>query len=373
MLTTPKEASCSTSDSRSPAQHGGIAEHGDMPQQVDTRKDGQTFQRGRWVHVKSPAEIKRTLDAEGSLDGLPFMPEMVQYCGRRLKIVRFANQVCAQVGEVEIRRLADAVVLDVERCDGCHHGGCEMGCDFIWKSQWLTPVDDNLEAEQKCPAGDAAVKVEPDGASQEVRDPHFHRHLVQISSVGGGIESNRSNVDPSKAVRYRCQATELGAASKQASAFNLQQYRVERQTNGTSLWAIGKFLCSTLVRKALGRDENCSGPRQRTPVADLRLEVGDRVRVKSFDQIVDTLDAKGCNRGLWFDRAEMKPFCGQTMTVTRKVTRILDERSGELLELKVPSVVLNETQCSGLKRRFCGRGMLHFWREVWVEKDGSEI
>ena len=39
---------------------------------------------GDLVRVRSAAEIFRTLDAEGSFDNLPFMPEMVQYCGRTL-------------------------------------------------------------------------------------------------------------------------------------------------------------------------------------------------------------------------------------------------------------------------------------------------
>jgi len=125
------------------------------------------------------------------------------------------------------------------------------------------------------------------------------------------------------------------------------------------------------VKKALRRSDNVAGPCKKTPVDSLNLKVGDKVKVKSFETILETLDGGGCNRGLWFDPAEMKPFCGKTLTVTRRIDRIIHEGSGELLEMKVPSVVLNETQCSGLHRRFCSRAMLHFWREVWLERADS--
>jgi len=186
--------------------------------------------------------------------------------------------------------------------------------------------------------------------------------LVQLSQATDNADANQSSPC------YRCQATQLGAASTRTSAFNLQQYRVERQTNGISIFNIGSFLANTVLRKITRQNESCHGPCRKTPVARLNLKVGDQVRVKSFDEILKTLNAKGCNRGLWFDEAEMRPFCGRVLTLTRVINRLVNEHTGELMELDVPSVVLNETQCSGLKRRFCGRGMLHFWREVWLER-----
>jgi hypothetical protein len=38
------------------------------------------------VQVKTAAEILATLDSEGKLDGLPFMPEMLQYCGQTVTV-----------------------------------------------------------------------------------------------------------------------------------------------------------------------------------------------------------------------------------------------------------------------------------------------
>ena len=41
---------------------------------------------GEWVEVRSAPEILATLDEQGALDGLVFMPEMLKYCGRVLPV-----------------------------------------------------------------------------------------------------------------------------------------------------------------------------------------------------------------------------------------------------------------------------------------------
>ena len=40
---------------------------------------------GDFVEVRSKEEILATLDSSGRLDGLPFMPQMFKYCGRRFQ------------------------------------------------------------------------------------------------------------------------------------------------------------------------------------------------------------------------------------------------------------------------------------------------
>ncbi|HVW84082.1 MAG TPA: hypothetical protein VHB50_05360, partial [Bryobacteraceae bacterium] len=55
---------------------------------VVARDDRSPWRNGEWVEVKSAPEIARTLDADGALDGLPFMPEMLGHCGRRYRVIR---------------------------------------------------------------------------------------------------------------------------------------------------------------------------------------------------------------------------------------------------------------------------------------------
>ena len=54
------------------------------------------YRSGQLVEVRSLSEILATLDADGTLDGMPFMPEMVRYCGQTLKVFRRAAKTCVE-------------------------------------------------------------------------------------------------------------------------------------------------------------------------------------------------------------------------------------------------------------------------------------
>jgi hypothetical protein len=79
---------------------------------------------GEWVEVRSQAEILASLDELGRFDNLPFMPEMLQYCGQRLRVFKRADKTCDPAHEPwSIRRMTDSVHLEGARCDGTGHGG----------------------------------------------------------------------------------------------------------------------------------------------------------------------------------------------------------------------------------------------------------
>ncbi len=46
---------------------------------------------GDLVEVRSEDEILRTLDSRGTLDSLPFMPEMLPFCGKRFRVSKRAD------------------------------------------------------------------------------------------------------------------------------------------------------------------------------------------------------------------------------------------------------------------------------------------
>ena len=46
------------------------------------------------MEVRSADEILGTLDEHGRLDGLPFMPEMLEFCGRRVRVQSRAHKTC---------------------------------------------------------------------------------------------------------------------------------------------------------------------------------------------------------------------------------------------------------------------------------------
>jgi hypothetical protein len=64
---------------------------------------------GDVVEVRSAAEILASLDSEGALGGMPFMPEMVAHVGRRYTISRRVDKICDTVSGTGSRR-TDSVV-----------------------------------------------------------------------------------------------------------------------------------------------------------------------------------------------------------------------------------------------------------------------
>src|SRR5919201_470703 len=90
---------------------------------------------GDLVEVRSEREILATLDERGELDSLPFMPEMLPYCGRRFRVFKVAHKTCDTIeyAGVGLRRMRNAVHLENLRCDGSAHDGCQAGCLIFWK------------------------------------------------------------------------------------------------------------------------------------------------------------------------------------------------------------------------------------------------
>ena len=78
---------------------------------------------------KTPDEIVQTLDAQGASDHLPFMPEMLESCGRRFRVSRRALTLCFS-GPSSSRgfRTDDVVTLDGVRCFGAAQGDYQKGC-----------------------------------------------------------------------------------------------------------------------------------------------------------------------------------------------------------------------------------------------------
>src|SRR5262249_49883875 len=83
-------------------------------------------------------EILSTLDSNARLEELPFMPQMLQYCGQRLRVRKRAHKMCDTAFGTGARKMSNAVVLEDLRWDGQVFGGCEAKCVMIWKEAWLT-------------------------------------------------------------------------------------------------------------------------------------------------------------------------------------------------------------------------------------------
>jgi hypothetical protein len=334
---------------------------------------------GDWVEVVSKEDILKTLDKNGRLDGLPFMPQMFKYCGQRFRIYKSAYKTCDTVsGNYAGRRLQDGVHLNL-RCDGHAFGGCEAGCLIFWKSAWLKPVD-----------GPAQVQYVP----KLVHSPGEETpSTCTESDVFGATKRQGSGGD----IRYSCQATELLNYTTPLKWWDARQYVEAYRSGNRTLPEIVRGLLYLLyyygtlafsdrwggpARWLYNRVQAMTGgipfPRlkgtipvgQATPRRDLGLRPGDLVRVKSYEEILATVDAGLSNRGMKFD-AELVPFCGKIFRVSTCVERFVDEKTGQLRRLKTPAVILEGVSCKALysaRRMFCPRSIHLWWREIWLER-----
>src|SRR5213593_2127960 len=99
---------------------------------------------GDLVEVRAPLEILQTLDGAGTVDGLPFMPEMIEFCGRRFRVSKRVLKTCFS-GPMSLMlgfRNNDVVTLDNVRCSGTAHDGCQKACIVFWRDAWLRKIDD---------------------------------------------------------------------------------------------------------------------------------------------------------------------------------------------------------------------------------------
>jgi hypothetical protein len=338
---------------------------------------------GDWVEVRSREEILGTLDHKGCMEELPFMPQMFQYCGQRFTVYKRAHKTCDTVNGTGGRRLPDAVHLEL-RCDGEAYGGCQAACLVFWKNAWLKPLSKTAGKTEPSWKGDESLRE-----SQRVEP-----HRCTENDVWKGTHAADQAAGEEK--RYICQATQLPYFTTLLPWWNLRQY-LEDITSGnvTVSRALRGMIYANyynLSRAGIGlgrplrwlydKFQSLWGgipyPRkwgtipagQPTPTCSLNLQPGDFVRVKSYREILATLDRAGKNRGLSFD-AELVPYCGGSYRVRTRVCRFINEKTGKMVELKNDTIILENVWCQARYsdcRMFCPRSIYSWWREVWLER-----
>jgi hypothetical protein len=312
---------------------------------------------GDVVEVRSAAEILGTLDADGCLDKMPFMPELAKLAGQRFTVTRRVDKICDTISATGSRRMHDTVYLDDVRCDGSGHGGCQAGCLIYWKEAWLRRVDD------------LGSRVEP-GVEQ-----------IVDGDDGVAAELHRVAAAATRTVRtegaeevWRCQATDALKATEPLKTSNLQQYPRELRNGNYTLprflfVAARGFVLEVMSRLGKLKPLPLSGPGTQQEPVNLDIQPGDLVRVRNRKQIAATLDEKGFNRKLSFDREEL-PYCGRTFKVKDRVERIIDEKTGRMLKIRKDCLILEGAVCQGERTPghwFCPRQIHAYWREGWVE------
>lgn len=340
-----------------------------------------TMQPGDWVEIRSKEEILRSLDRNGRLEELPFMPQMFEYCGRRFRVYKSAHKTCDTVNPIAGRKLTNSVHLEL-RCDGKAYGGCQAACLIFWKEAWLKRVDSNT----------IPVQTVPDSKNLERNTETSSTGCMESDVRRATCVQDQQDGEP----RYTCQATQLPYYTSPLPSWDIRQYIRDYTSGNVGLGTILQGVAYvgynrlTLARRGRSgaparwlydkfqalvggvpypRREGTLPPGQPGPVADLNLQPGELVRVKSYEEILATLGGTK-NRGMYFD-AEMVPYCGRVYRVQARVSNFINEKTGKMSTLKTPAVILEGVWCKSYYsncRMFCPRSIYTWWREIWLER-----
>jgi len=305
---------------------------------------------GDVVVVRSPQEIAETLDADGTLDSLPFMPEMLEYCGKRFRVLNRVVQstidgafLNGQHRESYVRefRNNDVVTLHDVRCSGAQHDTCQRACAIFWKEAWLRRVDDR---EQTCSLN----------SSPSLPDTLTSR-LKTMTQPG----------------KYFCQSSEFLKATIHLSfGKRIRKCFSAIAAGNISPWGMFKRIMTWVWWKAHYKfiGESVRGNLDKTPTDVLALKPGDLVEIKSLPEIKATLNQRGRNRGLHFS-ADQRPFCGRQFRVRNRADNFIAEGTGEMKHFR-HTVMLEDVHCDSACFAFggCYRSDLLYWREIWLKR-----
>ena len=295
------------------------------------------FLPGDIIEVRSWPEIAATLDEKGNHENLPFMREMLAFCGRTFRVSRRAFKTC--IDEQNMRELKNTVFLEDVRCDGGSHGGCDKGCLIFWKEEWLKPAGS------------------PERTNGSYKQTLTESDLAALTEREG---------------QFVCQSSEIINASTPLPWWYWKQYVWDLSRNRVSLVSWLRSLSIAVYNKIAylggfnGWGSVVGNVSSRFDFEPLNLGPGDLVRVKSLSQIKATLDSSGKHEHLLFAPA-MARFCGRVLRVRNRVDQIILEGTRRQRKLK-DTVVLEEAICDGICHRMCPRQSFLFWRECWLEK-----
>ena len=310
------------------------------------KQSTETLRPGDLVEVKRPGEILQTLDANGTLDHLPFMPEMIDFCGKRFKVSRRVVKICTSGSGSTMRRFRadDVVLLDAQRCSGADHDGCPKACMIFWREAWLRKV------------ADAEVQSDVDLANRE--------QLRARLKTSTGPKT------------HFCQASELWKAANPLSRWErfarcFADIRAGNCTAREMAQRIGIWLFWRIRRVFLGPYARGSN-KKTTPAESLNLQPGELVEVRPMESIVQTLNETAHNRGLWFS-PDMRLLCGKQQRVARRIDKLIVDGTGEMRKLR-NTVYLEGSLCGCAYVAFggCSRCEFVYWREIWLRRPSDQ-
>jgi hypothetical protein len=185
-----------------------------------------------------------------------------------------------------------------------------------------------------------------------------------------GIERLRARLKTSSGPNtYFCQASQLWLATNRLPQWKrlLKCFSTVRAGNCTAsemAERIGVWLFWRIRR--IFRGEYARGNQKSTPAENLNLQSGELVEVKPMEKIIETTNARGYNRGLYFS-PDMRLLCGQQRRVDRKLEKIIVDGTGEMRQLhNTVNLEGSYCGCAHVALGGCPRGEFAYWREIWL-------
>jgi hypothetical protein len=303
---------------------------------MPTKEKTPLILHDQMVEVRHYREIAQTLDVEGKLEGLPFMPEMARFCGQRIRVSRRADKTC--VAGMGIRHMRSTVFLHDLRCDGAFHDGCQRACLLFWKEAWLKPIEESS------------------------------RMTVVHSTLRNKVEKSAIVLPTRRGDRYTCQSTELHAATAPMSRWSIIPLLREMRIGELTFRGFVDIVYRTARKRFFKLPEfgTLVGTQIKTHRGNLALRSGEIVDIKNAEQIQKDLNSKGQNCGLGLTPS-MSIYLGGRHEVAFPVTKIIIESTGKMVNLS-NTVALKGVTCSGPCVKNCPRSEYHYWRESWLRR-----
>ena len=305
---------------------------------------GHDFVVGDFVEVKTWSEIKATLDEDGCLEQLPFMPEMLAMCGNPARVFRCMHRLFDYRKSRRMRHMHGSVLLVGAMCDGSAHGGCNAACHTIWKTDWLRRVEHPDDVSSGSPNAAAEFPVDDARQGSGTQPPRYTCQLTQlnVASEPIGNWSAANFIRPLVAGNVAFRAFVVGRLTY---LFN----KIQHLRQGVSFPAFGPF--------AQDSSSHQEGP----------LKPGDQVIARSPAEIRATLNDQLMHRGMGFE-SDMLKYCGQRCRVGSEVKSLIDIVTGEMRTMKTPAYILKDIHFSGERQLFNAQYEPLFWRSAWLNR-----
>jgi hypothetical protein len=312
-------------------------------------KKRRKYKIGERVRIAQYEKIKQTLDTSNCLEGLLFMDGMREICGQEFEIsqnVKWVYDECSR----KMLKCKGIIALKNVTCDGKEMLGdrdCDRCCTYFWKQDWLEKITTGR------PRADVSITASKIVARVEGHESVSGKNLDQQGSQREGGQRTPC-----------CQYTRMTSMGTEFNRIEKAQHFIMR---------IGPALKRRMRRyaeKLRGKEgESKNTGSEAGHKRKISTKEGDLVRILPYNQIKETLDARGCCKGLQF-LENAKKFCGGTYRVLNVPEYLLDQ-GGKKINKCRNLIILEGPTCDGkgtVLEEGCDRSCLHYWKEDWLEK-----